>query len=165
MSLGFAKRLAGCGDGSRDIGATFGNNCRIQFVEGIGDRIVIQRERSLQKCGTGESDKPDSVALKKPDQILREKFGTGESGGRHVRREHAARSVDGHNHIAPFLLGFFFNEAVARLCERHDGEREGRDKKRGAQDTAQGAHRSRQLLAKAHSDDFCNKSLSSLMRP
>ena len=165
MSLGFAKRLAGCGDSSRDIRATFGNNCRIQFVEGVGDRIVIKRKRSLQKCGAGEGNKPNTVALKKPDQILSEKFGAGEAGGHHVGREHAARSVDGHNHIAPFLLGFFFNESVARLCERHDGEGEGCNKKRRAQDAPQGAHRSRQLLAKAHSNDFYNKSLSSLMGP
>ena len=121
LPLGFSKSLAGCGDCSRNIGSAFGYDRCIQFLKSVGDGIVVKCKRSLQKRRACKGDKADTITLEKPDQVLREKFRSREARGGDVRRQHAARSVNGHNDIAAFLLRLFFNETIARLSNSHDG--------------------------------------------
>ena len=165
LSLGLSKSLPrGC-DGRRHVGAAFGYDGGVQLVEGIGDCVVVERERGLQKGRAGKGNESDAIALQKADEVLSEKFRPSETRGRHVRRQHAARGVDRHDDIAAFLFRFFFQKSVLRLGQSHDGQSDGCQKQRSAQYAAQWTHGAGELIPQTHCDDFGNKSLAAPVGP
>ncbi len=115
LALCLPKSFLGNCDRGRDIGTAFRNNIGVQFIERIDNGTVVQRERGLEKRGTGERDEPDPVTFEQADEILGEKLGASEPGGRNVRRQHALGSVHGNDDIAAFLLDLLLGEPVSRL--------------------------------------------------
>ena len=90
------------------------------------ERLLVERERALEKRRAGERDQGEPVVFRLLHQVERGEFGAREAIGLHVFRQHAARGVDGHHDVETALFGLLLIETPLRpgQCQHRAGDRE-----------------------------------------
>ena len=163
--LGFAEGFGGLADGGGDVGAAFGDELRVEFVEGGEHRAVVEGERRLQKRRAGEGDEADAVRAEFAHEIFGEQLGALEPRWGHVGREHRARDVHGDDHIAAAVRHFERVVAEARAGEDDHDQPQRAQHARAAEPPARRAGVAREQGAQLRGDDAADHSAAAPLGP
>ncbi len=84
LPLSLAKSLLGSANRFRDVCSALRDDRRVEFVKRGQHRVIVERQRSLQKSRAGKGHQTDSIAAHQAKQILRDELGSRQAGsGRH----------------------------------------------------------------------------------
>ena len=103
-----------------NVGSSFGDRVGIQITDRGQDSTFVHRERGLKESRSGKGDEPDAISTEQIKEILRDQLGATKTGGRRIGRKHAARNVDGQNHVPPLGRDGLLAVTITRLGQRHD---------------------------------------------
>src|SRR5262245_47979606 len=132
------ENLVGCGarfedhfslvNGRGDISPAARDNIDIQRVKRFAERVVVQRDWTLQKRTAGERNQTDAIAVEFRDEVSDGELRTREPVRLHILRQHAFRSVDRKEEFESFPMCLLKFEADLWSCEsdeyKCDAERE-----------------------------------------
>jgi hypothetical protein len=101
-----------------------GNDVHVQRLDALAERVIINRQRALQKRAAGERHQPEPIRLRLLHQIKRGEFGAGKAVRCDVLGQHGLRGVNGYDDIQALLFRFLPGETPLRSSERNDQQRE-----------------------------------------
>src|SRR5262249_12375075 len=90
--------------GRSDVCAAARNNIYVKRVERFAERVVIERDRTLQERTAGERNQADAVAIEFHNEISNRELRAREAIGLYILREHAFRSIDSKKHLDSFAV-------------------------------------------------------------
>ncbi len=115
----FIEQTLGLLDRARQVRPLTRNQIRIQCIERLAERIIVQSERTKCEGAARKRNQTDAVALKASDEVEDAEARAFEAVRRKIFREHAARGVHGEQdvdapafHLVPFV-------ALLRPGDRH----------------------------------------------
>ena len=85
--------------GAANVRSRHGNRSFIHGLQGIAKRVVIQRERALQKRLAGKRHEADAATSEILHEFLNRQLRPREAAWIHVRGQHALRAVEQEQHV------------------------------------------------------------------
>ena len=107
-------------NGFGDVGPPVRDQADLERVHVLEEGGFVQGQRALQEGAARENDQAEPVGFRLGRQIVGGEFRPGEAVRRDVRRQHAAREIDGDDNIEPVLAGFLPLEAELRAGEAEE---------------------------------------------
>ena len=108
------------------------DDARIERLQRLEEGVVVERERGLEERGARERDQADAVVLEPADQVDDRELRALEAIRSRVLGQHAARHVDGEQHVDAAAVLLLPVEAELGAGERREdaGEAGGQQQRR-----------------------------------
>ncbi len=137
------QRVRGDVDPSPDVGPAARDRGRVERIDGLEQRRMIERHGALQERVAGEGDEADAVSGEPVDEVVDRELGPLEPARLHVVRVHAPGRVDDQQEIGAGPLHRLPVHALLRTGERDEAHRDGGRDDDDAQPAAGAGGRSR----------------------
>ena len=126
----FSSARAASIEPAAHIAARHRHGVHIHRTQGVGEGIVVERERALQKRLPGEDDEPDAPTPVPLHIIHHGQLGPFEAVRAHVGNEHAFRGIEHEDRVFALLLELLRLQAPLRPGERQAEEDDGEQHER-----------------------------------
>ena len=114
-------------DGGRQGGAALGHDADRNGTDRLLEGLIVRVRGACRKPLAGENHQAEAVRFCQPHQVNRSQFGAFQAVGGNVPRQHAARSVQGHDDVQALEMGFLPGEPPLRTGQGQQEAGQGGD--------------------------------------
>ena len=111
-----AEGFLGLVEHGADVAAAARDDLAVEGLQRFAEGRVVAGERRLQERAAGEGDQAHAIALELAQQIDHRELRARQPVGLHVRGQHAARDIDGEEHVGAAVTHVLHAPAEGRAA-------------------------------------------------